>query len=312
MPRPSRDVRQQAAELRRALAHHDYRYHVLDDPEIADAEYDALFRTLRELEAAHPDLVTPDSPTQRVGAAPQSAFTTIRHRHQMLSLSNVTTREEMEEFDARVRRLLGRERVEYVVEPKIDGVAVELVYEDGTLAIGSTRGDGVVGENVTANLRTIRSVPLRLRADGRRPPARLEVRGEVYLPVRAFRELNREREEAGQPVFANPRNSAAGSLKQLDPRITASRPLELACHGVGGLEGVRVGTHDELLQAFADWGLRPVPRHARAKSLDGVADAFAGLEAERDELPFEVDGLVVKVNDLELQGLLGRSEERRG
>jgi DNA ligase (NAD+) len=306
MPRPSRDVRQDAAELRRALAHHDYRYHVLDDPEIADAEYDALFRKLQALEATHPDLVTPDSPTQRVGAAPQSAFATVRHGHQMLSLSNVTTRDEMEEFDARVRRLLGRERVEYVVEPKIDGVAVELVYEDGTLAVGSTRGDGVVGENVTANLRTIRSVPLRLRTDGRPLPARLEVRGEVYLPVAAFRALNREREEAGQPVFANPRNSAAGSLKQLDARVTASRPLALACHGVGAIEGVAVATHHELLGAFADWGLRPPPRHRLAGTLDEVADAFAALEAERDDLPFEIDGLVVKVNDLELQRLLGQ------
>src|SRR4029434_9549987 len=188
MARPSRDVRQDAAELRRALAHHDYRYHVLDDPEISDAEYDALFRRLQALEAAHPDLVTPDSPTQRVGAAPQSGFATVRHGQQMLSLSNVTTREEMEEFDARVRRLLGRDRVDYVVEPKIDGVAVELVYEDGAFTVGSTRGDGLVGENVTANLRTIRSVPLRLR--GKRVPARLEVRGEVFYPLAAFRRLN--------------------------------------------------------------------------------------------------------------------------
>jgi DNA ligase (NAD+) len=306
MPRPSRDVRQDAAELRRALAHHDYRYHVLDDPEISDAEYDALFRRLQALEAAHPDLVTPDSPTQRVGAAPQSGFATVRHGQQMLSLSNVTTREEMEEFDARVRRLLGRDRVDYVVEPKLDGVAVELVYENGTLTVGSTRGDGIVGENVTANLRTIRSVPLRLRADGRPFPAHLEVRGEVYLPVAAFRALNREREEAGQPVFANPRNSAAGSLKQLDTRVTAARPLALACHGVGAVQGVGVGTHHELLRTFADWGLRPPPHHRLARTLDEVADAFAALEVERDDLPFEVDGLVVKVDDLELQRLLGQ------
>jgi DNA ligase (NAD+) len=299
-------VRHEAAELRRAIAHHDHRYHVLDDPEISDAEYDALFRGLQAIEAAHPELVTPDSPTQRVGATPQSGFAAVRHGQQMLSLSNVTTREEMEEFDARIRRLLGRERVDYVVEPKIDGVAVELVYADGALTVGSTRGDGIVGENVTANLRTIRSVPLRLRADGRPLPARLEVRGEVYLPVAAFRTLNREREEAGQPVFANPRNSAAGSLKQLDPRVTAARPLALACHGVGALEGARIRTHHELLQAFAEWGLRPPPHHRLARTLDDVAGAFAALEAERDDLPFEVDGLVVKVNDFELQHLLGQ------
>jgi DNA ligase (NAD+) len=306
MPRPSRDVRHDAAELRRVLAHHDYRYYVLDDPEISDAEYDVLFRRLQEIESAHPELVTPDSPTQRVGATPQSGFATARHGQQMLSLSNVTTREEMEEFDARVRRLLGRERVDYVVEPKIDGVAVELVYEDGAFTVGSTRGDGLVGENVTANLRTIRSVPLRLRAAGRPLPARLEVRGEVYLPVAAFRALNREREEAGQPVFANPRNSAAGSLKQLDARVTAARPLALACHGVGALDGVTLGTHHELLRAFAEWGLRPPPRHRLVHALDDVAEAFAALEAERDDLPFEVDGLVVKVDDFELQRLLGQ------
>jgi DNA ligase (NAD+) len=305
MSRPSRDVRHELAELRRAIAYHDHRYHVLDAPEITDAEYDALFRRLQELEKANPTLVTADSPTQRVGAAPLTAFGTVRHGHQMLSLANVTTRDEMAEFDARVRRLLGRESVEYVVEPKLDGLAVELVYEDGVFVVGSTRGDGIVGEDVTANLRTVRSVPLRLR-DDRPIPGRLELRGEVYLPVAAFRALNREREEAGQPVFANPRNSAAGSLKQLDPRITAARPLELACHGVGTIEGVTVRTHHELLQAFADWGLRPTPGHRLAKSLDDVAGAFAALEAERDALPFEVDGLVVKVNDLELQRLLGQ------
>ncbi len=306
MPRPSRDVLHQVAELRRALAHHDHRYHVLDDPEISDAEYDTLFRRLQALEAEHPELVVPDSPTQRIGAAPQSGFATVRHGQQMLSLANVTTAEEMAEFDARVRKLLGRDRLEYLVEPKIDGVAVEVVYEHGALVVGSTRGDGIVGEDVTANLRTIRSIPLRLR-DGARPvPARLEVRGEVYLPVAAFRALNREREDAGQPVFANPRNSAAGSLKQLDPRVTASRPLALACHGAGALDGVTVATHHELLAAFADWGLRPSPHHRLAADLDAVAQAFAALEAERDDLPFEVDGLVVKVNDRELQRLLGQ------
>jgi DNA ligase (NAD+) len=306
MARPSRDVRHEAAELRRAITHHDHRYHVLDDPEISDAEYDELLRRLQAIEDAHPELITADSPTQRVGATPQSGFETVRHGQQMLSLANVTTREEMAEFDARVRKLLGRERVEYVVEPKLDGVAVELVYERGLPVVGSTRGDGLVGENVTANLRTIRSVPLRLRDGEGAHPARLEVRGEVYLPVQAFRALNREREEAGQPVFANPRNSAAGSLKQLDPRVTASRPLELACHGVGALEGAGPATHLELLRAFADWGLRPPPRHRLATSLDAIADAFAELEAARDDLPFEVDGLVVKVNDLELQRLLGQ------
>jgi len=306
MSRADKQVQQDIEALRDQIRHHDYRYYVLDEPEISDAEYDALFRRLEALERAHPELVTPDSPTQRVGATPQSEFATVRHHLQMLSLANATTREEVAEFDARVRKLLGRERVAYAVEPKLDGVAVELVYEHGLLVVGSTRGDGIVGENVTANLRTIRSVPLRLAAGRRRVPQVVDVRGEVYLPLAAFRRLNREREEAGLPVFANPRNSAAGSLKQLDPRVTAQRPLALACHGVGRLEGASVRTHAELLAAFADWGLPPVPRHRVCPQLDAVYSAFEELEAARDSLPFEIDGVVVKVNDLELQRLLGQ------
>src|SRR5688572_9003307 len=209
MARAAQGVPDEVRRLRRDIEDHNRRYHVLDDPTITDAEYDELFRRLEALEAAHPELVTPDSPTQRVGAGPASGFATVTHRQQMLSLQNVTTREELREFDARIRKFLGRERITYAGEPKMDGVAVELVYQDGVLAVGSTRGDGVTGENVTANIRTIKSVPLRLRGAA---PSRLEVRGEVYLPVAAFRTLNREREEAGQPVFANPRNATAGSL----------------------------------------------------------------------------------------------------
>src|SRR5919201_718670 len=205
------DVREEVAHLRREIERHNHRYYVLDDPEVSDEEYDALFRRLQALEEAHPELRTPDSPTQRIGAAPLEKFGTVRHRQPMLSLANVTTSEELAEFDARARRFLGRERLEYVGEPKIDGVAVELVYEDGVLTTGSTRGDGTTGEDVTANIRTIRSVPLRLRAADGEVPELLEVRGEVFLPIDAFRRVNREREEAGQPVFANPRNSAAGS-----------------------------------------------------------------------------------------------------
>src|SRR5213593_525297 len=225
------DVREEVAHLRREIERHNHRYYVLDDPEISDAEYDALFRRLQALEEAHPELRTPDSPTQRVGAAPLAEFATVRHRQPMLSLQNVTTPEEMAAFDERAR--------------KIDGVAVELVYEQGVLTVGSTRGDATVGENVTPNIRTIRSVPLRLRSEARKPPELLEVRGEVYLPLRAFQKLNREREEAGQPVFANPRNAAAGSLKQLDPAITAARPLDFVCHGVGEIRGARFATHWE-------------------------------------------------------------------
>ncbi|TMA36165.1 MAG: NAD-dependent DNA ligase LigA, partial [Deltaproteobacteria bacterium] len=270
MARASRDVRQEVERLRREIEHHNYRYYVLDDPLVSDAEYDTLFRRLEQLEAEHPELASPDSPTQRVGAMPLEKFETVRHRHPMLSLNNIATREEMAEFDARIRKFLNLERVEYVGEPKIDGVAVELVYEDGVLTTGSTRGDGVVGENVTPNIRTIRSVPLRLQRGPKPVPELLEVRGEVYLPIEAFRRLNREREEAGQPVFANPRNAAAGSLKQLDPRVTASRPLALVCHGVGEARGVKLSRHWEALEAFQCWGLRPVPRTRVLDSLDAA------------------------------------------
>jgi len=299
------DVREEVAHLRREIERHNHRYYVLDDPEISDAEYDALFRRLQALEEAHPELRTPDSPTQRVGAAPLAEFATARHRQPMLSLQNVTTPEEMAAFDERARKFLGRERIEYVAEPKIDGVAVELVYERGVLTVGSTRGDGTVGENVTPNIRTIRSVPLRLRSEARKPPELLEVRGEVYLPLRAFQKLNREREEAGQPVFANPRNAAAGSLKQLDPAITAARPLDFVCHGVGEIRGARFATHWETLQALADAGLKPVPMSRVCDTLEDVVAFFAELEAKRDRLGYEIDGVVVKVNDLALQKRLG-------
>ncbi len=296
------DTRDEIAQLRREIERHNHRYHVLDDPEISDAEYDALFRRLQELEEAHPALRTPDSPTQRVGAAPLTKFATVRHRQPMLSLQNVTTAEEMAAFDERGRRFLARDRLQYVAEPKIDGVAVELVYEKGMLTVGSTRGDGMAGENVTPNIRTIRSVPLRLRGE---PPELLEVRGEVYLPLEAFQHINREREEAGQPVFANPRNAAAGSLKQLDAAITATRPLDFVCHGLGEIRGARFDTQWETLRWLADAGLKPVPLGHVCETLDQVTALFTHLDEQRERLPYEIDGLVVKVNDLALQKRLG-------
>jgi DNA ligase (NAD+) len=304
MARAARDVAAEVERLRREIDEHNRRYYVLDAPTITDAEYDALFRRLEQLEVEHPELRTPDSPTQRVGAKPLEKFGTVRHRHPMLSLNNVTTPEEMAEFDARVRKFLGRERIEYVGEPKVDGVAVELVYRHGRLAVASTRGDGVVGEDITQNVRTIRTVPLRLVGDGSLP-ALLEVRGEVFLPLAAFRRLNAEREEAGQPVFANPRNAAAGSLKQLDPRVTAARPLEFVCHGIGEAEELGTATHWETLQRLAALGLKPVPRSRVCATRDAVLQLFAELDAERDRLRYEIDGLVVKVNDLALQRRLG-------
>jgi DNA ligase (NAD+) len=307
MARAAKSVRDDVERLRREIEHHDHRYHVLDDPEISDAEYDELFRRLQALEQSHPELVTPDSPTRRVGATPASGFETVTHRQQMLSLQNTTTREEVREFDARIRKFLGRERITYAGEPKMDGVAVELVYEDGVLAVGSTRGDGIIGENVTANIRTIKSVPLRLRATkGRATPVRLEVRGEVYLPIAAFRALNRDREEAGQPVFANPRNSTAGSLKQLDSRVSASRPLDLVCHGVGEVAGTTFETHAELLAALGEYGLKAVPQSRVLETLEDVDAYYDELAARRDDLPFEIDGVVIKVNDRALQRRLGQ------
>jgi DNA ligase (NAD+) len=305
MARQARESpRREVERLRREIERHNHRYYVLDDPEISDAEYDDLFRRLQTLESEHPDLRAADSPTERVGAAPLDKFAVARHRQPMLSLANVTTREEMAEFDARTRKFLGRERIEYVGEPKIDGVAIELVYEEGVLRVGATRGDGVVGEDVTPNIRTIRSVPLRLHGE-RRVPELLEVRGEVYLPIAAFRRLNREREEAGLAPFANPRNSTAGSLKQLDPKISASRPLDLVCHGTGEVRGVDFATHWDTIQGLAELGLKPVPKSRVLPTLDDVFAFFEALEAERDELPYEIDGLVVKVNDLGLQRRLG-------
>jgi DNA ligase (NAD+) len=306
MARARESVEHELERLRSEIEHHNYRYHVLDDPEITDAEYDKMFRRLEALEAAHPALVTSDSPTQRVGATPASGFATVEHRQQMLSLQNATTREEMEEFDARARKFLGLDALVYAGEPKMDGVAVELVYERGVFTVGSTRGDGVTGENITANLRTVKSVPLRLRATDRPVPKRLEIRGEVYQPLKAFQALNREREEAGQPVFANPRNSTAGSLKQLDPRVTASRPLHLVCHGVGEVDGASFKSHAELLAAFAAWGLKPVPESRVLGTIDELSAYYDGLARRREDLPFEIDGVVVKVNDIALQRRLGQ------
>ncbi len=307
-PRTS-DVAHEIEALRHNLHLHNYRYYVLDAPIVSDTEYDTLFRRLQELEAAHPELASPTSPTQRVGAPPLEKFETVRHSVPKLSLTNATSREEVEEFEARITRMLGRTRrcLDYVAEPKMDGVAVELVYEDGALVVGSTRGDGVVGENVTQNLKTIRSVPLILQPSRKHGiPRRLEVRGEAFLPLAAFRRLNREREDAGEPAFANPRNATAGSLKQLDPGITATRPLDLVCHGAGRIDGPRFETHWELLDALEGWGLKPVPESRLCPDVATATTYFDELESRRDELPYEVDCLVIKVNSLALQAELGQ------
>jgi DNA ligase (NAD+) len=298
---------QEIAELRQEIARHNHRYHVLDDPLISDAEYDRLFRRLLDLEKAHPELATPDSPTQKVGAAPLERFATVQHSLPMLSLNNAMAPEELEEFEERIRRFLKiSDNIEYAVEPKIDGLAVELVYVDGKFTLGSTRGDGINGENITVNLKTIRSIPLSLRADGHALPRRLEIRGEVFLPLHAFQKMNREREEEGQPVFANPRNAAAGSLKQLDSTITAKRPLDIFCHGTGIIEGVSFATHWEFREGIQQWGLKPVPLGRICRSLSEILQYRDEIETRRDELPYEIDGLVVKVNDIALQQRLGQ------
>jgi DNA ligase (NAD+) len=304
------DIGHEIEQLRREIDYHNYRYYVLDNPVISDAEYDALFRRLVELEDTHPELRSPASPTQRVGAPPAERFETVRHTLPMLSLNNAMAENELREFDRRVQRALERERpVEYVAEPKLDGTAIELVYENGELTVASTRGDGSNGENVTANVKTIRSVPLRLiRSDKKAPPvpARLEVRGEVILPKAAFRQLNEERNKRGEPLFANPRNAAAGSLRQLDSRITAQRPLDIFCHGFGQIAGaVELKSHWEFLQVISAWGLKTNPLNQLCADADAVVQYHRDMAAQRAALPYEVDGIVAKVNSLELQRQLG-------
>ncbi|MEX2206950.1 MAG: NAD-dependent DNA ligase LigA [Myxococcota bacterium] len=292
-------------ELREQLERHNHLYHVLDDPQISDAEYDRLFREAVELEARHPEWVTPDSPTQRVGGAPVAGFRVVEHAVQMLSLDNAMSREELIAFDARVRRYLATaEELAYSAEPKYDGVAVELVYEQGRFALGSTRGDGRTGEDVSHNLRTVRTIPLRLR--GAKPPPLLEVRGEVLMPLADFARLNEERAALGLEPFANPRNSTAGTLRQLDPKSAASRPLEFFVYGIGrGEEWLGAKAHSELLARLRELGFRVDTRREECVGIAGALAFHEGLERERDGLPYEVDGTVVKVDDFALQRRLG-------
>lgn len=295
------------AHLRQELEFHNHRYYVLDDPTISDTEYDTLFRRLVELEARYPELRDPHSPTQKVGAPPLTEFTQVRHSLSMLSLANVLSREEMQEFQERIQRFLKSEApIEYVAETKIDGVAVELMYENGKLVVGSTRGDGVTGEDITQNLKTVRSIPLTLLPHKQHPiPRLLEVRGEVFLATEPFQQLNRERAAAEEPVFANPRNATAGSLKQLDSSVTAKRPLDLFCHGLGRVEGITFATHWELTEILRHWGLKPVGYRKLCRNLEDVFAFFDDMEQQRERLPYEIDGVVVKVNSFVLQRQLG-------
>jgi len=302
-----REIATRIDALRAAIEEHNYRYHVLDDPAVTDATYDSLVRELLQLETAHPELATPDSPTRRVGAAPAAAFSPVRHRVPMLSLQNAFTTEELAEFDQRVRRQLGREEpLPFVLEPKFDGLAVQAIYADGRFVSGSTRGDGTTGEDVGANLRTVRSLPLRLRTAGTAPPpAYLEARGEVFMRTSDFARLNREREEAGAPPFANPRNAAAGSLRQLDPRVSASRPLAIFFYGLGDCPGFAPATEIEILDALRSWGLPVAPLTERAVGIEAASEYYRRLEAGREDLPFEIDGVVVKLDEIAAQEQLG-------
>ena len=303
------DARSEAERLRREIEEHNYRYHVLDSPSITDAEYDALFHRLLLLEESYPELRTPDSPTQRVGAAPLDKFEPYRHCLPMLSLANAMDEAELLSFDARVRKNLDTDdKITYFAEPKFDGLAVELVYRDGVLEVGATRGDGVTGENVTRNLRTIRAVPLRLRANPDYAiPSLLEVRGEAIMRNPAFAALNRRREEAGEPTFANPRNAAAGSIRQLDSGVTASRELNFFCYGIGRVEGesIALESHSASLRALSAWGLKVNDLGRPCHGAEEAIRFYSELEAAREKLDYEIDGAVVKVDDFSLQRRLG-------
>jgi len=298
-------VRAKAQQLREQIERHNYRYYVLDNPLVPDSEYDHLFRSLQQLEAEYPELVSPDSPTQRVGGAPLAAFGQVEHQVPMLSLENALSAEAMVEFDRRVRERLGRDGdLSYAAEPKLDGLAISLRYEDGRLVQAATRGDGTRGENVTQNVRTIASIPLRLLGDDW--PTVLEVRGEIFMPRKGFDELNRRQREKGEKTFANPRNAAAGSLRQLDSRITASRPLAMYCYGLGEVAGELMSqTHSAYMAVLAKWGLPVSPELRVVAGLAACADYYAEIGARRAALAYDIDGVVFKVDSIADQQALG-------
>jgi DNA ligase (NAD+) len=304
---PPHDIAQKIELLRGRIRYHDRKYYVEDAPEISDHQYDLLMKELEELEKKHPDLVTSDSPTQRVGGKPLKAFAQVRHEIPMTSISNTYSQKELEEFDARVHKLLPDEKIEYVAELKIDGLAVALMYEKGRFVQGATRGDGEKGEDVTANLRTLRSIPSRL--DAPKPPARLEARGEVYMSFESFRRCNEEREEAGEPQFANPRNAAAGSLKLLDPRITATRGLRFFGYAVGVREGIEFETQSGLLETLAELGFPVNPHRKLCKSMDEVIALTKEWAELMHKMKYQLDGMVIKVNSLDQQRRLGATSK---
>ena len=302
----AQSAERRAAELRSELGRHNHRYYVLDDPLIGDDEYDALLDELRAIEVEHPELRTPDSPTQRVGAPPLDRFERVQHAEQMLSLANARNEEELRAWETRLRNHLKRLDISaaefsYTTEPKIDGLAISLIYEEGILTRGATRGDGQVGEDVTQNLRTIGAIPLRIED----APPMIEVRGEVYLPIADFKELNERRAEAGEPTFANPRNSAAGSIRQLDPALAAARPLSIWCYGLGAMRGLDPTTHSEELEWLRDHGFKVNPDVDHHPGIDSVVKRCRWWEERRDQLDYEIDGVVVKLDERALWRELG-------
>ena len=299
------EARARVSQLREELNYHSYRYYVLDDPIVPDEEYDSMMRELMGIEQEYPSLITPDSPTQRVGAPPSEAFQPVQHRSRMMSLDNVFDEDELTAFIRRVENQVGK--TDYICELKIDGAGIALTYENGLLVRGATRGDGITGEDVTGNLKTIRALPLRLLDED--AVTYLEIRGEVFMPKASFEELNRQREDVGQPPFANPRNAAAGSLRQLDPHITASRNLDLICYEIGYMEGREFSTHKEVLEQIASWGFHVSEHWRPAANATEIVDFCQEWISRREELAYEVDGAVVKVNRLDLRDRLGATSK---
>ncbi|WP_455217828.1 NAD-dependent DNA ligase LigA [Kaarinaea lacus] len=297
-------VNKRVEKLRDEINYHNYRYYVLDDPEVTDAEYDRLLRELQQLEEQYPELITPDSPTQRIGATPLKQFDEVKHEVPMLSLGNAFSDQEVMDFDRRARERLGIDQIEYSVEPKLDGLAISLTYEQGRLVRGATRGDGYTGEDVTQNIRTIDAIPLKLR--GKDYPALLEVRGEVIMTKSGFEQLNETQRKQGAKLFANPRNAAAGSLRQLDSRITASRPLSFFAYGVGKVsENSLPDTHSHIMHCLKDWGLPVNPESKNVKAATGCLKYYQQLQDKRDSLTYDIDGIVYKVDRLDYQEQLG-------
>ena len=300
-------IKSQVESLRKQIRHHNFQYHVLDDPEIPDAEYDRLVRELQDLESRYPEVVTPDSPTQRVGAQPISGFGTVTHRIPMLSLDNAFSEQELRDFHRRVTDRLGLDistKISYAAEPKLDGAAVSLIYDKGQLVCGATRGDGTTGEDITHNIRTIDAVPLRLYGKGY--PTVLEVRGEVYMPRAGFRAFNEQALKKGEKTFVNPRNAAAGSLRQLDPRLTAERPLDIYVYSVGMVEGGKLpDLHSKVLDKLQTWGLKICPERKLVKGIEGCLAYYEDIGKRRDSLSYDIDGVVYKVDRLDYQQKLG-------